>query len=302
MFQLSGGIAGMAIWTHGKASVDDGANMGFDGVNGSVFGYDRDAGWIDGGDGLVGLVDTLVEGVWLALEAVFVFAGGREVGGVARAGAEQGDFEAGEEEEGEVGLEVVAEGVVEGEDAGGAELAAGSLVGDGGVGVAVAEDDGSGCEGGADDGGDGLGAVGEHEGELSEGLDGADGGFGAGVEEEGADAVAEGGSAGLAQGYDGSAVGAEVGFQAAELSGFAGAVDTFEGDKEALGHLCLSLDEETFRDLTPLPPKVSKVFKTGELSLDFGVWSLRGSVADWRVPVGSGGGYGDGEGAFVALV
>ena len=59
-----------------------------------------------------------------------------------------------------------------------AELAATALVGLGGVGVAVAEDDGAGGERGKDDLGDGLGAVGEHEGHLGGGGDGAERGFG----------------------------------------------------------------------------------------------------------------------------
>ena len=88
------------------------------------------------------------------------------------------DFEGRQEEDGEVGLEVVAGGCVHLEDALAAELAAAALVGLGGVGVAVAEDDGAGGEGGEDDLGDGLGAVGEHEGHLGGGGDGAEGGFG----------------------------------------------------------------------------------------------------------------------------
>jgi hypothetical protein len=103
---------------------------------------------------------------------------------VAAAGAGEGGFERWEEKDGEVGLEVVADGGVHGEDAFAAELAAAALVGLGGVGVAVAEDDGAGGEGGEDDLGDGLGAVGEHEGHLGGGGDGAEGGFGAGVEED----------------------------------------------------------------------------------------------------------------------
>ena len=55
----------------------------------------------------------------------------------------------GQEEDGEVGLEVIADGGVEGKDAFAAELAARALVGLGGVGVAVTEDDGAGGEGGA---------------------------------------------------------------------------------------------------------------------------------------------------------
>ncbi len=65
-----------------------------------------------------------------------------------------------------------------GEDAPAAELAASTLVGLGGVGVAVAEDDGAGGEGGEDDFGDGLGAVGEHERHLGGGGDWAEGGLG----------------------------------------------------------------------------------------------------------------------------
>jgi hypothetical protein len=114
-------------------------------------------------------------------------------------------------------------------------LAARSLIGFGGVGVAVAEDDGAGGEGGLDDLGDGLGAVGEHEGHLSQRTDGAEGGLGAGVEEYGAETVAERGGAGLAQADDGAAGGSEPGGEAAHLRGFAGAVQALEGD-EASAH------------------------------------------------------------------
>ena len=68
----------------------------------------------------------------------------------------------------------------------GAELAAAALVGLGGVGEAVAEDDLAGVEGGLDDFGDGLGAVGKHEGHLGHGGEAG----GAGVEQDLADAVA----------------------------------------------------------------------------------------------------------------
>ena len=148
----------------------------------------------------------------------------------------EGGFDGRQEEEGEVGLEVVADGGVEVEDALAAELAASALVGLGGVGVAVAEDDVAGGEGGEDDFGDGLGSVGEHEGEFGDGGDGADGGFGAGVEEDAADAVAEGGSAGLAEGDYGVAFGFEGGGEAAELGGFSGAVEAFEGNEMSARH------------------------------------------------------------------
>ena len=94
----------------------------------------------------------------------------------------------------------------------------------------------AGGEGGKDDLGDGLGAVGEHEGEFGDGGDGAEGCFGAGVEEDAADAVAEGGSAGLAEGDYGVAFGFERGGEAAELGGFAGAVEAFECDEMSARH------------------------------------------------------------------
>ena len=94
----------------------------------------------------------------------------------------------------------------------------------------------AGVEGGLDDLGDGLGAVGEHEGELGQGSYGAESGFGTGVEEDAADAVAEGGSAGLAEGDYGSTLRFEGGGETAELGGLAGAVQTFEGDEITARH------------------------------------------------------------------
>ena len=90
----------------------------------------------------------LVEGVGLALEAVFVGAVRLRRGAGCGGGRGEGGLERGQEEEGEVGLEIVADGRVQGEDALAAELAATALVGLGGVGVAVAEDDGACGEGG----------------------------------------------------------------------------------------------------------------------------------------------------------
>ena len=82
-----------------------------------------------GGDGLVGGVDAAVEVVGLALEAVLVSALLGGVAVVAAAGSAEGVFEAGQEEDGQVGLEVVADGRMHSEDAVAAELAAGALVG-----------------------------------------------------------------------------------------------------------------------------------------------------------------------------
>ena len=190
-------------------------------------------------------IDSRVELIAFALEAVLVGACLLDVAGVAAAGALEGGGEGREEEEGEVGLDVVADGAVHGEDAVGAEVAAGALVGLGAVGVAIAEDDGSVGEGGEDDLVEGLGAVGEHEGHLGFGGDVAESGFAAGVEQDGADAVAEGRTAGLAECDDGVAVGFECGREELELRGFAGAVEAFEGDEKASvqgGDGCLAHD------------------------------------------------------------
>ncbi len=81
------------------------------------------------------------------------------------------------------------------------------------------------------------------------GGDGAEGGFGAGVEEDAADAVAEGGAAGLAEGDDLVAFGLKRGGEAAELGGFAGAVETFEGDEISARH-SLQLTADGSDDIT----------------------------------------------------
>ena len=78
-----------------------------------------------------------------------------------------------------------------------------------------------------------LRAVGEHEGHLGFGGDGAQVGLAAGVEEDGADAVAEGRAAGLAESDDAVAVGFERGGEVFELRSFARAVEAFEGDEKA---------------------------------------------------------------------
>jgi hypothetical protein len=157
-----------------------------------------DAGWFAEGDFAIFLPDAGVEGTLLQFEAIFV--GARIWAGlgldslIAAAGAEEGRLEAGKEQEGQVGLEIAAEETVEFEDGFGAELAPSTLVGLGGVGEAVTKDDSAGVEGGLDDFGDGLGAIGKHEGHFRHGREAG----GAGIEDEGANAVAGDGSAGLA--------------------------------------------------------------------------------------------------------
>ncbi len=68
---------------------------------------------------------------------------------IPAAGAGQRAFKRRQQQDGEVGLHVVADRVVHGEDAGGAEAAACTLVGLRGVGESVAEHDGSACSAGA---------------------------------------------------------------------------------------------------------------------------------------------------------
>jgi hypothetical protein len=187
-------------------------------------------------DGLVGGVDALVEVVTFALEAVFVGAMFRRVSCVAAAGSMQRCGEIGQKQDGQIRQQVVADCAVQCKDAVAAEFAAGALVGFGRVGVAVAEDDGAGGERGLNDLGDGLGAVGEHEGELSQRCDAAERCFGFRVQKNGADAVAESGAAWVAQGDDGAALRGQGFGEAPELGGLAGAIEALEGDKKAARH------------------------------------------------------------------
>ncbi len=109
-------------------------------------------------------------------------------------------------------------------------------------------------EGGLNDLGDGLGAIGEHQGHLGHGGEGG----GPGVKEQSTDAVAGGSSAGLT-GQDEAATSHpfarrtskgcaarifwgircaffEPGGQTLDLGGFTGTVETFESDKQTARH------------------------------------------------------------------
>src|SRR6185437_8720800 len=103
------------------------------------------------GDGAVLGVDALVEGVALALEAVLVGALRLLGAMVAAAGAGEATGQGREQQDRQVGLDVVADGGVHGEHAIGSEAASGTLIGLRGVGVAVAEDDGAFSKGGQND-------------------------------------------------------------------------------------------------------------------------------------------------------
>ena len=187
-----------------------------------------DAVGFAGGDFAVLFPDAAVEGVLLLLEAVFVVAGLGFVAGVAAAGAGEARLRSeGRSRRVRSGCRLPQTRRCRSSTSCGAEFAAAALVGLGGVGEAVAEDDFAGVEGGLNDFGDGLGAVGEHEGHLGHGSEGG----GAGVEQDRADAVAGGGSAGLA-GDDGAGGRAsQARRQTLDLGGFAGTVQAFESDE-----------------------------------------------------------------------
>jgi len=112
------------------------------------------------------------------------------------------------------------------------EFAAATLVGLGGVGEAVAENDFARVESGLNDLGDSLGAVGEHERHLG---GGSKVGI-AGVEQDLADAVAGGGSPRLAGYQRGVAAPVQPGSQLADLGSFAGAVEALERDELPARH------------------------------------------------------------------
>ncbi len=116
-------------------------------------------------------------------------------------------------------------------DLGGGEVAPGALVGDGGVDIAVGDDDGAAFEGGADDAVDVLGAVGgEHQrlGAVRE----PGGGH---VQDDRAQPLADGGGARLPGDDDLVALGADPLGQRLDLGGLPGAVAALQGDEEAGG-------------------------------------------------------------------
>jgi hypothetical protein len=141
----------------------------------------------------------------------------------------EGSVEIGEQQDGEVGIEAATHGFVQAQDAFAPELAPAALVGFGGISETIAEDDVAAVQGGRDDFGDALGAVGEHEAELGHGIEV----LGFGVEEQAADAVADAGASRLAGNGDRKALGFKISGELAQLGGFAGAVEAFEGEEKA---------------------------------------------------------------------
>ncbi len=150
---------------------DEGADLAVDVLDGTIAVDDGDALGLAGGDGAVLIVDAAVEGLVLVLEAAFVLAAAA-VRSLRRRARARERSKSGRSRRVRSGLSPPHMVGVHAQDDLAAELAAAALVGFGGVGVAVAEDDAARVEGGADDLRDGLGAVGEHEAELGHGGEG----------------------------------------------------------------------------------------------------------------------------------
>ncbi len=112
------------------------------GCDGGLFGEYRDTVLIASRYLSILFINPRVELITFALKTIFVGASDLDVALVAYAGSTQGGGEWGKKVDGEVGLNVVTDGAVEGEDAVGTEASASALVGLGGVGVAVTKDDG----------------------------------------------------------------------------------------------------------------------------------------------------------------
>ena len=188
-----------------------------DGCDGGLFGEYRDTVLIASRYLAILFINPRVELIAFALKTIFVGASDLDMALVASAGSAQGGGERGKKQNREVRLNVIADGTVHGEDAVGAEIAAGALVGFGAVGVAIAEDDRPFGEGRENDLPEGLCAVGEHESHLGFWGDGAEVGLAAGIQQDRADAVAKGCAARLAKGDDAMAGGFERGGEMLEL-------------------------------------------------------------------------------------
>jgi hypothetical protein len=164
----------------------------------------------------------------LTLESAFVALG---VGGaiISAAGAGERLIEIGEEQEGKVGVKSAAHGLVHPQNALAAQLAAASLISLRRIRKAIAEDNAATVEGGRDDLGDALGAIGEHQAELGHRVKV----LRLRIEEQAAHAIAETRTPGLAGQGNREALAFKVGRELAELGGFAGAVKAFKCEEEA---------------------------------------------------------------------
>lgn len=174
---------------------------------------------------------ALVECPFFGLEAIFIDTFGL-VANVPSSRPGERCIEIGQQEQREVGPKVATDRAVQRQYTFAAEPASAALIGFRRVGKAVAEDDVAGSERRPNDLVDRLRAVGEHERHLGEGSDI----LRFGVQQKGADLVAEFGAAGLARGCDGVVAGLERAREEPQLGGLAGTVQPFEGNEESTRH------------------------------------------------------------------
>lgn len=185
-----------------------------------------------GGNFPVLVINPPVEQLVLALKAVFVRALSTAGAGVAAAGSVKRAVKVRQQEKSKVGLKISAKVGMELKNNFAAKLAASALVGFGRVGEAVTQDNVAAIKRGQDDLRYRLRTVREHETQLGSRRKGS----GAGIEQEGADAVTDGGSAGLTGGRNGPPMLLKPICQLAKLSGLARSVEPLEGDKESARH------------------------------------------------------------------
>lgn len=193
---------------------------GEDGLGGQAGVEDRDASWLPPGAAPVGRADPTVKRERLALEPVD--------GAAAPSGdARQGSLDRAVEKIGAVRLEG-RERPVERVDSRLPEAPARPLVGAGGVGVPVAEDDGARSERRLDRLGQVLAPVRQHEEELGGGVEAA-----GRLEEDPAKVLANGGPARLSRRENGQAERLEADPYPRELRRLARPLDPLERDEEA---------------------------------------------------------------------
>src|SRR5258706_5117146 len=170
------------------------------------------------GEREIGIAHTVEEGALLSLEAIER---------PARAGQPAGsDLERAIEDERAVGLEPWMGDLRQALDELGRDAVAGALIGDGGIGEAVADDPASRLQRRHDHLGYVVRARGEDEQRLDRGAERL-------LEHGLADALGEIGAAGLAGLYDVPSLGGDRVGDELEMRRFPGAVDAFQGDEPA---------------------------------------------------------------------
>lgn len=183
-----------------QANVDYAQDVFGNSVDGSLFAECNDAAGVSGGDGFVGCVDAPVEVVALRLKSVFVSTGARDAALIATPRTQERGFKRGQQQDGEIRLDVVTNGGVHGEDPVGAEAASCALVSLGRVGKAIAQHNSAGRKSGFYHLLERLSPVCKHQRHFGERADRSKRRFGTRVKQNRADAVAERRGARVAEG------------------------------------------------------------------------------------------------------